>query len=92
MENAAVTSNNIRQISNDLNDPTLMLTLQQTLDAARLTFENAQKITSDVEQLTGDPAFRNNLRKLVDGLGQLVSSTENLQDRVYTAHTLERSG
>ncbi|QUS59368.1 MlaD family protein [Synechocystis sp. PCC 7338] len=92
MENAAVTSNNIRQISADLNDPTLMLTLQQTLDAARLTFENAQKITSDVEQLTGDPAFRNNLRKLVDGLGQLVSSTENLQDQVYTAHTLERSG
>ncbi|AIE74766.1 MULTISPECIES: MlaD family protein [unclassified Synechocystis] len=91
MENAAVTSNNIRQISADLSNPTLLLTLQQTLDAARLTFENAQKITSDVEQLTGDPAFRDNLRKLVDGLGQLVSSTENLQEQVYTAHTLERS-
>ncbi len=91
LENAAVTSNNIRQISADLNDPTLMLSLQKTLDAARLTFENAQKITSDVEQLTGDPSFRNNLKKLVDGLGQLVSSTENLQEQVYTAHTLERS-
>jgi len=92
LENAAVTSNNIRQISQDLNDPTLMLSLQQTLDAARSTFENAQKITSDVEELTGDPAFRSNLRRLVDGLGKLVSSTENLQQQVYTAHTLERSG
>ena len=91
LENAAVTSNNIRQISQDLNDPTLMLSLQKTLDAARVTFENAQKITSDVEELTGDPSFRNNLKKLVDGLGQLVSSTENLQEQVYTAHTLERS-
>lgn len=91
LENAAATSNNIRQISQDLNDPTLMLSLQKTLDAARVTFENAQKITSDVEDLTGDPSFRNNFKKLVDGLGKLVSSTENLQEQVYTAHTLERS-
>jgi phospholipid/cholesterol/gamma-HCH transport system substrate-binding protein len=91
LKNTAVTSNNIRQISENLNDPTLMLSLQKTLDAARVTFENAQKITSDVEELTGDPSFRSNLKKLVDGLGQLVSSTENLQEQVYAAHTLERS-
>lgn len=92
LENAAATSTNLRQVSDQLNDPTLLLSLQKTLDSARLTFENAQKITSDVEDLTGDPAFRNNLRKLVDGLGQLVSSAENLQEQVYTTQTLERSG
>ncbi len=91
LDNAMATTDNLRQISTDLNNPTLLLGLQKTLDAARVTFENAQKITSDVEQLTGDPTFRTNLKKLVNGLEQLVSSAENLQGQVYTAHTLERS-
>ncbi|MEB3228076.1 MAG: MlaD family protein [Synechocystis sp.] len=91
MANTRDTTDNLRQISTELNNPTLLLSLQKTLDAARVTFENAQKITSDVEQLTGDPTFRTNLKKLVNGLEQLVSSAENLQGQVYTAHTLERS-
>jgi len=91
LDNARVTTDNLRQISTDLNNPTFLLSIQKTLDAARVTFENAQKITSDVEQLTGDPTFRTNLKKLVNGLEQLVSSAEHLQGQVYTAHTLERS-
>lgn len=91
LANAMATTDNLRQISTDLNNPTLLLSLQKTLDAARVTFENAQKITSDVEQITGDPTFRNNLKKLVNGLEQLVSSSEHLQQQVYAAHALERS-
>jgi len=89
MANAKETSENLRKISENLNNPTILLTVQQTLDSARATFENAQKITADVEQLTGDPAFRNNLRKLVDGLGSLVSSTESLEKQVYATKVLE---
>jgi phospholipid/cholesterol/gamma-HCH transport system substrate-binding protein len=89
MTNAKETSENLKQISENLNNPTILLTVQQTLDSARATFENAQKITADVEQLTGDPAFRNNLRKLVDGLGSLVSSTESLEKQVYVTKVLE---
>ncbi|MGL5807492.1 MAG: hypothetical protein ACRC11_19010, partial [Xenococcaceae cyanobacterium] len=63
--------------------------LQQTLDSARVTFENAQKITSDLDDLTGDPAFRDNVRNLVNGLGNLVSSTEQLQQEMQTAKVLE---
>jgi len=44
-------------ISNALYSPTNLLVLQQTLDSARVTFQNAQKITSDLDELTGDPAF-----------------------------------
>ena len=89
LTNTAATTDNLRQISTSLNDPTLLFSLQQTLDSARLTFSNTQKITSDIEQLTGDPVFRSNLKKLVDGLGNLVSSTEHLERQVYAAKLLE---
>lgn len=86
--NAAQASANLRDVSNSLNSPTNLLVLQQTLDSARVTFQNAQKITSDLDELTGDPAFRNNLRNLVNGLSGLVSSTEQLQQQVEVAQFL----
>jgi phospholipid/cholesterol/gamma-HCH transport system substrate-binding protein len=87
--NATETSNNLRDLSATLNDPANSVTIQQTLDSARSTFENAQKITADLDDLTGDPAFRDNLRNLVNGLGNLVSSTERLEQQVQTARALE---
>lgn len=87
--NAAQASANFRDISNTLNTPTNLLVLQQTLDSARVTFQNAQKITSDLDELTGDPAFRQNLRELVNGLSGLVSSTQQLQQQVQVAQTLD---
>jgi phospholipid/cholesterol/gamma-HCH transport system substrate-binding protein len=88
-ENAAQASVNLRQVTSALNDPKNVLVLQQTLDAARVTFDNAQKITSDLDELTGDPSFRDNLRQLVNGLSGLVSSTEEMQERVTLATTLD---
>jgi phospholipid/cholesterol/gamma-HCH transport system substrate-binding protein len=87
--NAAVASKNLRDISSSLNTQQNVTVLQQTLDSARATFENAQKITSDLDELTGDPAFRDNVRNLVNGLGNLVSSTEQLQQEMQTASVLE---
>ncbi|MBZ8179246.1 MlaD family protein [Oscillatoria salina] len=87
--NAAEASANLREISASFNEPTYLLTLQRTLDSARVTFENVQKITSDLDELTGDPSFRNNLNKLVNGLSSLVSSTEELEQQVLTAQRLE---
>ncbi|MEW5858275.1 MAG: MlaD family protein [Cyanobacteriota bacterium] len=87
--NAAQASANFRDLSTALNSPTNLVVLQQTLDSARMTFENAQKITSDLDDLTGDEAFRNNLRNLVNGLSNLVSSTEDLQQQVQVAEVLE---
>jgi phospholipid/cholesterol/gamma-HCH transport system substrate-binding protein len=87
--NAAQASANLRDISTSFNSPTNLLLLQQTLDSARATFENTQKITADLDELTGDPAFRTNVKKLVNGLGNLVSSTEQLQQQVQVAQQLE---
>ncbi len=87
--NAAQASANLRDASNALNNPNNLLVLQQTLDSARVTFQNAQKITSDLDELTGDPSFRENVRELVNGLSGLVSSTQQLQQQVQVAQTLD---
>ncbi len=87
--NAAEASANLRNASNALNDPNNILVLQQTLDSARVTFANAQKITSDLDELTGDPQFRQNVREIVDGLSGLVSSTQQLEQQVQVAETLD---
>ncbi len=87
--NAAQASANLRDATKTLNDPKNIVVLQQTLDSARVTFENTQKITSDLDELTGDPTFRQNLRQLVNGLSSLVSSTQNMQQQVQVATTLD---
>ncbi|MDZ8185687.1 MAG: MlaD family protein [Nostoc sp. ChiSLP02] len=87
--NAAQASANLRDATKTLNDPKNIVVLQQTLDSARVTFENTQKITSDLDELTGDPTFRQNLRQLVNGLSSLVSSTQQMQQQVQVATTLD---
>lgn len=87
--NAAAASASLRDVTNSFNDPATLITLQRTLNSARVTFENTQKITSDLEELTGNPEFRNNILRLVDGLSGLVSSTDELSDRIQTARRLE---
>jgi phospholipid/cholesterol/gamma-HCH transport system substrate-binding protein len=87
--NAAQASANLRDASQNLNDPKNLVLIQQTLDSARLTFENTQKITSDLDELTGDPAFRKNIRQLVNGLSKLVSSTDKMQQQAQVATTLD---
>ncbi len=87
--NAAEASKNLRDVTKTLNDPNNLVVLQQTLDSARVTFENTQKITSDLDELTGNPKFRQNLRELIDGLSNLVSSTEQMEQQVKFAATLD---
>jgi phospholipid/cholesterol/gamma-HCH transport system substrate-binding protein len=86
--NATEASANLRDLSKNLNDPVNWVMLQKTLDSARVTFENTQKITSDLDELTGNPEFRTNLLNLVNGLSKLVSSTQQLEQQIQTAKTL----
>jgi phospholipid/cholesterol/gamma-HCH transport system substrate-binding protein len=87
--NAAVASANLKDVSARLNDSTNLVMLQQTLDSARVTFSNTQKITSDLDELTGNPEFRNNLLRLVNGLSNLVSSTDQLENQIQVVQVLE---
>lgn len=87
--NAAEASANLRDLSKSFNDPTIIVTLQQTLDSARVTFANTQKLTSDLDELLGDPKLRDNIRNLINGLGNLVSSTDHLEEQIRIAQALE---
>lgn len=87
--NAAIASVNLRDASKAVNDPTNVLMLQQTLDSARATFQNTQKITTDLDDLMGDPKLRENLRNLINGLSKLVSSSQQVEQRANVAQQLE---
>jgi len=87
--NAVETSANLRDISSDLNSSTNIIMLQQTLDSARATFENVQKMTSDLDDLTGDERFRESLKQIINGLGDLFSSTKQLEQQTRMAKNIE---
>jgi phospholipid/cholesterol/gamma-HCH transport system substrate-binding protein len=87
--NAAVASENLKNITESFGSEASVVSLQQTLDSARVTFDNTQKITSDLESLTGDPAFVKNVRDLVNGLSGLVSTTEQLEQQIQTGQAIE---
>jgi phospholipid/cholesterol/gamma-HCH transport system substrate-binding protein len=89
LNNAIATSNNLREVTQTINDPATIVVLQKTLESARVTFENTQKITSDIDELIGDPQFRENLRRLIEGLSSLLSFGEQLEYNLRIAQTLD---
>lgn len=86
--NASEAAANMRDISGTFSNADTLVQLQQTLDSAHETFENARKITADLDELTGDPQFRSNVRELVNGLSTLVSTTEQLEQQTEIAQVL----
>ncbi|TVQ58882.1 MAG: MCE family protein, partial [Spirulina sp. DLM2.Bin59] len=86
--NAAEASNALKVAADAFNDPATILTLQRTMNAARATFENTQKITADLDELTGNPGFRRDLERLIRGLSGLVSSTQQLEQQIGIAQQL----
>jgi phospholipid/cholesterol/gamma-HCH transport system substrate-binding protein len=86
--NAAVASSNLKDVSQALNSPANLTLLQQTLESARSTFQNVQKITADLDDITGDPKTRANLKNMINGLGKLVATTEQLQKQAEYAQVL----
>ena len=82
IDNVEALTANLRDFSANLNDPENIILIEKTLNSARSTFENLQKITSDVDELTGNPQFRENIENLIRGLRNLISSTELLQQQL----------
>ncbi|MEB3231799.1 MAG: MlaD family protein [Leptolyngbyaceae bacterium] len=89
--NAAIASENLRVASGAFSNADTLVQLQQTLDSAHETFENARKITADLDELTGDPQFRQQIRELVDGFSSLVSTTEQLEHQTAIAQALNQA-
>jgi phospholipid/cholesterol/gamma-HCH transport system substrate-binding protein len=89
--NAAIASENLRNLSEAVGSPENLLLFQQTLESARATFQNVQKITADLDELTGDPEFRRDIRELINGLSNLVSFTEQFQEQTELAQILTQA-
>ncbi|MEO0457904.1 MAG: MlaD family protein [Cyanobacteria bacterium P01_A01_bin.114] len=87
--NAALASEDLKVITNSLNTDENIILLQQTLESARDVFQSAQKIMADVDELTGDPAVRSNIRDLINGLSGLVSTTQQLETQAELARMLD---
>ena len=88
--NAAEASANLKDLSQTFNNPNNLVVLQQTLDSARATFANTQKITADLDEITGDPEFRDRVKDLVEGLSSLLSSTQELERQIQTTQVLKQ--
>jgi len=89
---AAAAAQDLQAITASVNTPENLVMLQQTLESARSVFLSAQKVLADVDELTGDPVLRNNIRNLINGLNNLVSLTDQLEQdtRLAEALTVER--
>lgn len=85
---AAAAAADISSITGTFNSPENLIMLQQTLDSARSVFQSAHKVIADVDELTGDPTVRRNLRDLINGLSGLVSLTNQLQQAGQVAQVL----
>lgn len=85
---AAVAAADIRSITSTFNSAENLVILQQTLDSARNVFQSAHKVLADVDELTGDPVLRRNLRDLINGLNSLVSLTNELEQASQVAGSL----
>ncbi|HIK45274.1 MAG TPA: MCE family protein [Leptolyngbyaceae cyanobacterium M65_K2018_010] len=85
---AAAAMADIRTMTSTLNTPENLVMLQQTLDSARSVFQSAYKVLADVDELTGDPVLRNNIRNLINSLNQLVSLTHHLEQSTQLAEAL----
>ena len=78
----------VQTLTGSLNQPENVLLLQQTLESARDVFQGAQKVLSDVDELTGNPEIREDVRRLIFGLSDLLSSAEILEQQVQLARAL----
>ncbi len=92
VKNAAAASSDLQAITSSFNTPANLVLLQQTLESARDALASAQKVLADVDEITGDPAIREQLRELINGLSSLVSSTQSLDQQSEVARILEPLG
>ena len=88
--NAVELTANLNDFSANLDNPENILLLEQTLNSARAAFANIQKLTSDVDEVIGNPEFRQDLEKLIRSLSNLVSSTQLLQQQVEYDRAFKR--
>lgn len=67
---------------NQQNLRSALLRLNTTLDTAQATFVAFRKVATDLDQITGDPQIREDLKRLIRGLGKLISMSEEIRFQI----------
>jgi phospholipid/cholesterol/gamma-HCH transport system substrate-binding protein len=75
----------VAKLTEQVTDPRLQQSLQETAELARTTLARFNQIASDIHQLTGDPQLQNDLKATV---ANLRSATEQGQQAVSKVNTI----
>ena len=75
-------NNIVKKLTEQVSDPRLQQSLQETVELARATLSSVRQITSDLHQLTGDPTLKANFTQSVENLKDLTESGKKAADRL----------
>ncbi|MDE2125198.1 MAG: MCE family protein [Armatimonadetes bacterium] len=74
----------VKKLTEQVTDPRLVQSLQDTAELARATLSRFNQIASDLDQLVGDPALQSNLKSTVSNLSGVTRSGEQTLTKVNT--------
>jgi phospholipid/cholesterol/gamma-HCH transport system substrate-binding protein len=72
----------VAKLSDQIGDPRLQQSLQETLDLAKSTLARFNQIASDIHQLTGDPDVQTNLKVTTEKLRDASEKGDEIAKRV----------
>lgn len=72
----------VKRLTDQVSDPRLQSSLQETIELARSTLSSTRQLASDVHQLTGDPALQNNLKESAANLRLTTERSASALDKL----------
>jgi phospholipid/cholesterol/gamma-HCH transport system substrate-binding protein len=88
--NTASLTSDLRKFSGALSDPQTLHRLRTLLAATESLILNLNKVTSDVDELTGNPRFREDVLQLIHGLSKLFSLVQKFSEQLSRAEVLDQ--
>jgi len=72
----------VRKLTDEVTDPRLQQSIQQTAELARTTMARFSQIASDIHQITGDPTLQTNMKQTVAHLDTVTAEAGSTLDKV----------
>ena len=72
----------VKKITDQVTDPRLQQSLQETVELSRTTLARFTQIASDIHQLTGDPRLQNDLKQTVENLKNVTDESRHVVEKV----------
>jgi phospholipid/cholesterol/gamma-HCH transport system substrate-binding protein len=78
------TNSMVKKLTEQVTDPRLQNTLQETAELARATLARFNQIASDIHELSGDPNLQANLKSSVANLQEITDKGRGVAEKVDT--------